>query len=247
MRDSTSRHRTAQRPARSDARRGDRVTQVYCRLREAIVWGRLAPGARIVESEIADRYGVSRTPVSAAIRRLEQEGFIIAIGHGRQSRFAVAPLTEEDARELFSIVAELEGLAAGRTARLPAPDRETVTRELARRNEELQRAAATNPADHNRIFDADQAFHRHYVDAAAGRRITRLHDGVKPQTDRYIRLYISALVDEIGVSVEEHEAIITAIASGDPEAAHAAVRVNWHNAADRLCRVIRALGEHGTW
>ena len=234
-------------PARSASRHADRVTQVYRQLRDSIIRGRLAPGARIIESEIADRYGVSRTPVSAAIRRLEQEGYVLASGHARQSRFTVAPLTEEDARELFAILAEIEGLAASRTARLPAEERDTVILELSRLNDELQRAAAPDPADHNLIFDADQAFHRHFVNAAAGRRITRLHDGVKPQTDRYIRLYTSALVDEIGISVDEHEAIIRAIASGDADAAHAAVRVNWHNAAERLCRVIRTLGEHGIW
>src|SRR5687768_9042809 len=83
----------------SKMERGDRVTVVYHRLRELIVRGRLAPGARIIETVIAARLGVSRTPVRAALQRLQQEGYVVVASPGQQSRMAVAPLTQEDALE----------------------------------------------------------------------------------------------------------------------------------------------------
>ena len=67
----------------SKMERGDRVTVVYHRLRELIVRGRLAPGARIIETVIAARLGVSRTPVRAALQRLQQEGYVVVASPGQ--------------------------------------------------------------------------------------------------------------------------------------------------------------------
>jgi DNA-binding GntR family transcriptional regulator len=227
--------------------RGDRVTQAYHQLRELIVRGRLAPGTRIIETDVASRLGVSRTPVRGALQRLQQEGYIIASGTGQQSRLAVAPLTQEDARELFAIVGEIEGLGARWSAELKEQPRERLVDDLRRLNQDLSQSAAQDKPDHQRVFDLDQGFHRRYVEGAAGPRLLALHDAIKPQSERYVRLYISALVDEIGTSVREHAVIIDAIAASEGEAAQSAVRYNWRNAALRLSKVIETLGERGTW
>ena len=100
--------------------RGDRVTLAYQKLRELIVLGRLAPGTRIIETTVAARLGVSRTPVRAALQRLQQEGYVVVTSPGQQSRMSVAPLTQEDAIELFGMVSAVEGLAANGAARRPA-------------------------------------------------------------------------------------------------------------------------------
>ncbi|MFN8581068.1 MAG: GntR family transcriptional regulator [Gemmatimonadaceae bacterium] len=93
-------------------RRAARPEQVYQKLRELIVRGQLAPGSRVIETDVATRLGVSRTPVRAALQRLQQEGFVVDTPSLQQSRPTVAPMTKEDARELFNILAEIEGLAA---------------------------------------------------------------------------------------------------------------------------------------
>jgi DNA-binding GntR family transcriptional regulator len=227
--------------------RGDRVTQAYSRLRELIVWGRLAPGTRIIETDVATRLGVSRTPVRGALQRLQQEGYIVSSGTGQQSRLSVAPLTKEDAHELFGIVSNLEALAARWAAGRDEPTRAALVKELNALNDELHAVANDPKPDHQRLFEVDQRFHRAYVEAGSGPRLLALHDAVKPQSERYIRLYISALVDEIDTSVDEHAGVIRAIAEGDPEAADEAVMFNWRNAVERLSRVIEALGERGTW
>jgi DNA-binding GntR family transcriptional regulator len=83
--------------------------------------------------------------------------------------------------------------------------------------------------------------------AGAGPRLIALHDSVKPQAERYIRMYISMLTSDIRASVAEHEQMIDAIEAGLPDDAQAAVQTNWRHAADRIARVIEVAGERGSW
>jgi len=92
--------------AKTAGGRGDRTAQAYKQLRDMIVHGRLAPGVRVIENDIAERLGVSRTPVRSALHRLEQEGYIVSAGWDNERRLLVAPMTEDDVRELFQIIAE---------------------------------------------------------------------------------------------------------------------------------------------
>jgi DNA-binding GntR family transcriptional regulator len=98
-----------------------------------------------------------------------------------------------------------------------------------------------------RLFDLDMKFHRTYVERVAGPRVVALHSAIKPQTERYVRLYVSALLDELPKSVVEHERIVRAIAAGDGAKAQSAVETNWQNAGERLARVIADHGERGSW
>jgi DNA-binding GntR family transcriptional regulator len=229
------------------ARRGDRIARTYEQLRELIIWGRLAPGSRVIESDIASRLGVSRTPVRSALHRLQQEGYISSIGRRKEQRLVIAPLTQEDARELFDIVGELEGLAARGLASREPEARSTIVAELRHLNNQLAVAAEAPRPDALKIFDLDTTFHRRYVEGGAGPRLISLHDAVKPQAERYVRLYTSALVDELAKSVDEHSVIVDRIDSGNADGAQRAVIRNWRNAAARLSRVIATLGERGSW
>ncbi|MEJ2215142.1 MAG: GntR family transcriptional regulator [Gemmatimonadota bacterium] len=228
-------------------RHTDRGTRAYERLRQLIVHGQLAPGAWIIESDVADRLGLSRTPVRAALQRLHQEGYVTITRRGRQARAAVAPLTREDARELFGMVGAIEAFTAARTAELPDGPRAAAAETLAALNGALAEAAAASRPEPARIFDLDMTFHRHYVEVGGGPRTIALHDAIKPQSERYIRLYTSALIDEIGTSVKEHEAIVDAVRRGDVDAARDGVRINWANASGRLSGVIDTHGEKGSW
>jgi len=229
------------------AARGDRIPRAYERLRELIVSGRLAPGSRVIESDIAARLGVSRTPVRSALHRLQQEGYIAGAGGGSEPRLTVAPLTQDDARDLFAIIGAIEGLAALDAAALARPARTDLVATLRELNGGLRQAARAARPDPMRIAELDTRFHRRYVEAGAGPRLLALHAAIKPQAERYVRLYTSALVDEISQSVAEHERIIEEIDAGSGEGARRAVHRNWRNAADRLSNVIQTLGERGSW
>lgn len=223
-----------------DAARG---LHAYRTLRDLIVHGRLAPGTRIAENELSRRLGMSRTPIRSALQRLRHEGYVIVEGEGRLGRAIVAPLTREDAREVFAVVAALEGVAARTAAALEPPARRSIIARMRKLNGELRVISKSRVPDPDRRFQNDVDFHQCYLDVA-GRRIRALHEAIKPQAERYIHVYVSRLV---GTSVGEHEAIVEALASGEPEQAQRAAEANWRNAADRLARVIDTAGEKGSW
>ena len=231
----------------STSSRNARPALVYHTLRELIVRGQLAPGSRIVETDVASKLRVSRTPVRGALQRLQQEGYIVDAPSLLQSRPTVAPMTREDALELFSIVAEIEGLAARCAAALPDAARAKLVADLTSINTKLERASSARQPKHDLLYELDEAFHRRYVEAAAGPRLRALHDAVKPQAERYERLYVSLLSRGIAPSVTEHRTIIRTIRTGDADAAQRAVQTNWRNAAERLGKVIATVGERGQW
>jgi DNA-binding GntR family transcriptional regulator len=207
----------------------------------------LATGSRIVETEIATRLGVSRTPVREALQRLQQEGFVHGAPGAQQSRLTVAPLTRDDVHELLDVVGALEGIGARRAAKLDVADRRLLVKELRNLNQEFARAARATPVDHGRLYDVDERLHRRIVQAGVGPRLLALHEAVKPQAERYIRMYISLLTGDIKSSVDEHDTIIEAIEDGRASDAQEAVDVNWRHAAERLSKVIEVAGERGSW
>lgn len=233
-------------PAMAAPRR-EYVAEAYERLRDLIVRGQLGPGVRLIETELAERFGMSRTPLRTALYILNQEGYVESVGEGRQSRLSVAPLTQEDAAEIFSIVGEVEGLSAQRAATLPLAQRTTLVSTLRSLNSAMRAAAAQKPSRPAEPIRLDGEFHQAYVRAGAGKRLLSFFQSVKPHADRFIYLYYTTLTTEIIVSTREHDVIINAIRSGDAAAARHAVQTNWRNAAERLAKSITAVGERGVW
>ncbi len=226
--------------------RSELVDEAYDRLRDWIITGRLAPGAPIIETDTAALLGVQRSHLRVALQKLQHTGFVVTSRIGTYSRTRVAPLTLDDVVELFTVVGAVEGLAARQAGRLPATRRAALVRSLKKINKELLRLARREPADYNSINDLDVEFHATYVKAAGGPRVLALHEAVKPQADRYERFYTNALIDQLEISVREHDAIIAAIEGGDPDDAQHAVEINWRNAADRFARAVATSGERGS-
>jgi DNA-binding GntR family transcriptional regulator len=227
--------------------RGNSLAVAFQQVREMIVGGKLSPGTWIIEAELAERLGFSRTPVRGALHWLQREGYVIAASNGSKSRMLVAPLTQEDARELYSIIGHIEGLGARLTAQLPFANRSRVIKQLREYNVGLAELARAHRSEANRIFELDMNFHRTIVEASAGPRLLQLHKTTQPQAERYWRLYASAILDELDKSVAEHDQIITAISEGDADAAEKGIQVNWQNGVERLSTVIDNLGERGSW
>jgi len=229
------------------AERGERPLVVYMQLRNLIVRGTIAPGTPLIETELADRLSVSRTPIRGALQRLRQEGLIADASGRRVYKFVVAPLTRDDAQSLFHIMGELEGLAAHAAAQLPKSDRTALTEELARVNSELCALAQTTESHSEQFFELDRQFHRVATAAGTNPRLTAMRETIEPQVERYWRAYAVMRADAVGSSAGEHDAIIKALARGDADAAQCAVRRNWRNSADRLSPAFVRLGERGQW
>ncbi len=220
---------------------------VYIKIRAMIHEGSLAPGARIMESDLAQHIGVSRTPVRGALHRLQQDGYVHALEGGRKTRLAVAPLTREDAREIYHIVGALDGLVVWHAARLSADARTELSDRMTRINEAISNIGPPAPGDLQRLLELHAAFHSMVFDAVSAPRLKALHAITRPQADRYRRIYSSGDYGQQGPSVTEHQRIVEAIRAGDPEAALCRTQEHWMKAAERLCRIIEVRGEHGSW
>jgi DNA-binding GntR family transcriptional regulator len=223
------------------------TSSAYQRLRDLIVAGRLAPGAPLVETELSARLGVSRTPVRAALQRLQQEGFVTASRAGSMLRAAVAPLTAEDMREVFLMVGALESATARLAAGLEPAAREALADEMATLAAGLHAASSSRPPDIVRAHEMHVRFHRACTAAGAGPRLLAELDVLQPQAERYERVYASAIVLAFDEASREHTAIVEAIRAGDADAAERAVQRNWRGSAERYGQVVTILGERGNW
>ena len=226
---------------------GSSVMRAFQELRALIVRGNLPPGAWIVEAEIAARLGLSRTPIRSALQWLHREGYVVEHKGTRKARIIVAPLTKDDARELYMIVGHLERLAGTLVVGLPAGERAALAGELSTLNAQLNAIASQRPVDPRRVFDLDEAFHTRLIDASGGKRLATLYAAVRPQVERYWRLYASSIINELHVSVAEHNDIIKAIRKGDGPAVHAALDRNWTGGFERISNLIDIFGERGSW
>ena len=161
-------------------------------------------------------------------------------------RIVVAPLTHEDAAELYGIIGHTEGLAGRLVAAQPLKERAALVTKLTAVNKKFAATtqSSTGPGS---IFDLDREFHALIVEAGAGPRLLSLHQAIEPQAERYWRLYAASILHDLKLSVAEHEAIIQAVQVGDADELEKALQANWIRGHERLSRVIDAFGERGSW
>jgi GntR family transcriptional regulator, vanillate catabolism transcriptional regulator len=223
--------------------------RAYARLRDSIVTLRLAPGAPLTEVELCRRLDISRTPVRTALLRLQQEGLVEATGATRSGRMSVAPLTSADMRELFLMVGALDGIAARLAAELPEAPRRAVADAAEAVNAQLRALSGTDVADIRSAQELDLRFHRCYEQAAAGPRLLAKLGALHARRERYVRVYTEALIQthSVQASLDEHGAIVAAIAQGDADAAERHAVFNYRNALERYRRIVAIHGERGSW
>ncbi|AWX56172.1 GntR family transcriptional regulator [Brevibacillus brevis] len=192
--------------------------QVYQGLKKAIVMLELKPGQRVNDNELAALFGVSRTPVREALKRLEDEGLIESVP-GSLTR--VTPLLEKEAKNAFPVVAALHGLAA----RLAMPVESEVIRSLKQWNEKLQ--VALEQQDVIKAIEADDGFHEVILEAAGNREIYLALERVVPKIRRLEFARFGSL--EGVESVEQHRRIIEAIRDNNSQLASSLMEENWIN------------------
>ncbi|MER8006450.1 GntR family transcriptional regulator [Streptomyces sp. NPDC094149] len=199
--------------------------RVLANLRQEIIAGRLLPGDRLVERELADRYGVSRVPVREAIRALVAEGFV---HFETPRRTVVRRLTPNDVRELFELREALEVYAAGLAASNATPEYLAEVQELLERA-----AAATEAGDAELITDINSRLHDRIVAMAGNSLLTA---ALEPVAGRL--RWMTRRNEEWPQLLVEHRELYEAIASGDPERARthalAHVRTNYRSTVRHL-------------
>ncbi len=204
-------------------------------LRNAILDGRLAAGARLKQTDLADQLAISRTPIREALVRLEQEGLVELLPGGG---VRVAVLALDEAVELYDLREVLDGLAARLAAR-----RRTAAA-LARLDRALGRMArCLARGDANQWFPAHVAFHEEIFRAAGNRRLQALSAVVRLSI-RHFHPLLLRTEHRLEDADREHRAIFAAIEAQDAEGAERLARAHIAGARDIVRRVMQREG-HG--
>jgi len=194
-------------------------------LREAIVAGTLKPGERLMEIQLAEELGVSRTPVREAIRKLELEGFVVMIP--RRGTY-VADLSIKDVNEVFEIRTALDILAAGLAVeRITEDELEQLERVLVEIGEYIEQN------DIEKIVAADGRYHDILYRASRNDRLVGIINNLREQFTRF-RSISMAYPGRIKNTVEEHRQLVEAIAQRDIALAQRLAREHMENAEQTL-------------
>jgi DNA-binding GntR family transcriptional regulator len=194
-------------------------------LREAIVSGRLHPNQRLVEHELARTLGVGRSAVRTALARLEQEGLV---EHERHRGARVRLIDEPEAVEILEARAVLEGLAARHAARRASEaDVQDLRQILAEMRRRLDRGDLLGASEENAVL------HRRLLAIAGHGTASRLIATLRSQLVRFQYRTI-LLPGRSERSFAEHEAIVDAVAGGDPATAEAAMHTHLSHVAQAL-------------
>ncbi len=220
---------------------------IYDKVRALIVRGRLLPGTRVTEADVAKELQVSRTPAREALRRLQQERLLVPTGasDGAKMRLVVPPMTADEVRELYAAAGALEGVIARNVTAHGADERLALGAELAKAQAAFRQEATKGTPDWDRLFELHNAFHETLRTRLAGPRLRLLLDGLRPHLDRYEYFYGPLHRSGFEATYEEHDAIIAAIESARADVVERAVRANWFNGADRLVKIVEREGEAG--
>jgi DNA-binding GntR family transcriptional regulator len=196
--------------------------QVRDRLRALILAGDLAPGARLIERDLADLLGVSRTPVREALFQLRREGLVSGAERGG---LFVSPLDEAEIAKIYALVAALERAALRLLPEVPA----SLPSELAAARKRL----AESRGEPARTIEADAGWHEALTRSCPNDMLLEMLKPLRAISVRYERAFFSQ-ASNLSRSSGEHEAIETLLRAGELEKAADAVEAHWLGNIDAM-------------
>ena len=209
---------------------------VFNTLRQEILTGKLKPGERLMEIHLANKLGVSRTPIREAIRKLELEGLVIMIPRRGAE---VAQITLKSLKDVMEVRRALDVLAIELACeRMNQEDRDSLFQAC----ENFSVAVETN--DTRKMAEADVAFHDIIVLSTGNARLIQLVNNLSEQMYRYRFEYIKDSSQHERL-VEEHKIIYQSILNKDKETAAAAARTHIDNQKKAIIRQIRLDRKNG--
>lgn len=202
---------------------------VFNTLRQSILTGELKPGERLMEIHLADKLGVSRTPIREAIRMLELEGLVTMIPRRGAE---VAQITEKNLREVLEVRGALDALAVELAC-------ERITAEEL---EQLKAAcehfeAETKKGNANRVAQADVALHDIILAASRNEKLVQMIGNFSQQMYRYRLEYVKEEA-HYETLIREHRIIYEAIRDRDKERGAKAIRLHIENQEKAVIRMI---------
>ena len=203
---------------------------VFQTLRQAILRGELEPGERLMEIHLADRLGVSRTPIREAIRKLELEGLVVMIP---RRGAIVASITEKDLKDVLEVRRTLEVMAAEIACDRITPE---LLDELAEAGEEFRKLKDSD--DYTSLAAADVKFHDIIYAATDNQRLISILNNLREQMYRYRLEYLKD-TDSHEKLDGEHQAIFENNRNGDKEAVCTMVGQHIDNQKEAILAAIR--------
>ena len=206
------------------------LRELVCeKIRQAITTGIFKSGERLMEIQLAEEMGVSRTPVREAIRKLELEGFVVMIP--RRGTY-VADISIKDITEVYEIRTALDVLAAGLAAeRISDEELEEMQRLLVEIGQHIEEGNI------DKIVETDTAFHDVLYQASRNERLVNIISNLREQITT-LRGRSMHYPGRLTNTLEEHRAIVDSMAQRDVEKAKKAVRDHMENAEHTLLKAI---------
>ena len=193
---------------------------VFNTLRRAILRGELKPGERLMEIQLANKLGVSRTPIREAIRKLELEGLVLMIP---RKGAEVAEITEKNLRDVLEVRRSLEELAIDLACqRIQEEELETL------REAQKEFAAAIAAGDAMEIAQTDEKFHEIIYSGTGNQKLMQILSNLREQMYRYRLEYIKD-ANKRQILLVEHEQILKALSLRHVQEARLAVREHIDN------------------
>jgi DNA-binding GntR family transcriptional regulator len=206
--------------------------RVYRRLRKDIITGRIPGGTRMVESALAAKMAVSRTPVREALHKLGLEGLLYAIP---RSGYVVEEMSDHDIQDLFDIRLEIEKIAAQKALSRITPD------ELRHLEENLKRMdQAIRSGMLQNLGELDQEFHVTIYRAARSKTLYRICRNLSDYTLKY-RIALSLPPDLVRKMRNHHRSIFNALAAGDETGLASAIHCHLQEAKEQVVELLGQL------
>ena len=193
---------------------------VFNTLRQAILKGELAPGERLMEIQLAERLGVSRTPIREAIRKLELEGLVLMVP---RKGAEVAKISEKSLRDVLEVRRSLEELAIELACQRMTQE---SVEELEKKQEEFKQAVEDGNA--MEIAETDEAYHDVIYKGTCNDRLVQMINNLREQMYRYRLEYIKD-EDKRQILLLEHDNILRAVKQRKVQEAKEAMREHIDN------------------
>lgn len=206
----------------------------YRALYDAILHGRLKPGARIIQADVSEALGISRGPLREAMSRLESEGLLVSTAQ-RGMRVAIA--SGEDVVGLYMVRAVLEGFAAASGLdRI----RESLLPVLGAELEPMARAASEG--DWAEVADLDARWHSHIVEAYGNQRLLAVWSKANAPLRVVYAMAAPSFYEQEDVE-RRHGELLELLAEAEPSEVEAAIRLHYRESADHFARFIDTQAE----
>ncbi|MBE1445749.1 GntR family transcriptional regulator [Paenibacillus sp. OAS669] len=201
-------------PARMSAKE-----RAFSQIQRWIIDGTLQPGEKLIDAELAESLGVSRTPIREAFQLLEVQG-LVSTHPGKETK--VTEIEKDDIFKMYSTMAVLQALAAEITAKIIAPEQIEQLRSI---NHDF--ASAINNGQAYQAMETDEQFHNLIVELSDNPYIASFSASLQIHIRRFKYVFLKQPVTATQASVDEHASIISAFEQKDSDRAQAIMKQNF--------------------